>query len=288
MAAIPLDLLDRIRTLERQVRQLSGRANMRPALNRIRGPVAVGDGGFFAAYAPNGNLLFATGQWPNGRYGVSIRREGGPIALDSGADGSSDGMIRIRARDTTTIVMDDAYADRFLGRPWIPFPLHPTPYTTLDGTADWQFAFVGRYPAQNAVLVLSLSSWCSSGGQVRVNYAVGSGTPQTIDSWTATAGTWTSRTITHPLDGASWGSSILVQIEHRNSTSQGAIQTRLFTSYTRNTITPDEVPAPPTATPAEASDSAAPEPAPETAEPPAPGPGLRLVDEDGGTASAAA
>lgn len=244
MPYVPLDLLDRIAALERQVRQLTGRAHTRPALNQIRGPVTVGDGGFFAAYEPGGSLIFGTGDWGNGRYGVSIRRAEGPIALDCGAD-NGDGMIRLRARDQTTIVMDDAYADGLLGRPWIPFPLYPTPYQAHDGTDDWRTAFVGRSPAQNAVLRLTLSTYTSDGGELRCKLKAGEGAEQTVDSWTATAGVWTDHTITQPLDGAVWGTSVRIEIEHRNTVTTGGIQTWLFSSYTRNTISDDEVPAAP-------------------------------------------
>ncbi|GAU67692.1 hypothetical protein SSP35_05_02590 [Streptomyces sp. NBRC 110611] len=63
MAAIPLDLLDRIRTLERQVRELAGRAHMRPALNQINhGAVRIGEGGSLDVRAPNGTQVLGVGQ----------------------------------------------------------------------------------------------------------------------------------------------------------------------------------------------------------------------------------
>ncbi|XXZ50873.1 hypothetical protein AAGT00_22780 [Streptomyces cavourensis] len=46
MAIIPTDLLDRIRALERQVRELMGSANTTPALNSIAGgEVVIGERG---------------------------------------------------------------------------------------------------------------------------------------------------------------------------------------------------------------------------------------------------
>ena len=283
MPAIPQDVLDRIRALERAVRELTGRSQIRPALSEIlNGDVRIGEGGRLIAEAENGNVIFMTGQTSAGDWAVGMARETGEPALTVGDDVSTSGqMIRVWSRGGDVLVMDDAHAHRHLGRPWVPFPLHPTVYAAMESTTSFQLAHVGRYPAQNAVLELSLSSWCNAGGQVRVNYAVGGEEPQTIDQWSAAAGEWTSRSITYPLHRTVRGTSVLVQVEHRNTTSTNSgIQTRIFSSYTRNTFNADEAPDPP---PAAAPASAPTAPAwPTTTTPPpspAPVPGLRRIDD---------
>ena len=285
MPAIPQDLLDRIRALERAVQALTGRSQIRPALSQIlAGDVRIGEGGRIIAEAANGSVIFMTGQTSEGDWAVGLARETGEPALTVGDDVSTSGqMIRLWSRGGDVLVMDDAHAHRHLGRPWIPFPLHPTPYAALEGTTTFELAHVGRYPAQNAVLELSLSSWCNAGGEVRVNYAAGGETPRTIDQWSAAAGAWTPRTITYPLHRTMRGTSVLVQVEHRNTTSTNSgIQTRVFSSYTRNTASAAEVPDAPLA--AAASEPAAPAwppaaPPPSPAPAPAPAPGLRAVDD---------
>ncbi len=175
MAAVPQDILDRIRSLERQVRELTGRSQMRPALDKIlHGDITIGEGGQLFAETPGGQRTFIVGQTPQGDWGVGIGREDGTAALTVGDDVNDDAqMIRIWNRDRDSqnvIVMDDAYSDRFLGRPWIPFPMYPTANASMQGTTSWQYAWIGRMPAQNAVAVLNFSSIASAGGQARITY----------------------------------------------------------------------------------------------------------------------
>ncbi|MGC9541609.1 hypothetical protein [Streptomyces sp. UG1] len=260
MAAIPQDLLDRIRELERKVRELAGRSQIRPALTEVlHGDIIIGEGGQLIAQTPAGQRTFIVGQTPQGDWGVGIGRENGTAALTVGDDVATDRqMIRMWSRDRDSpdrvLVMDDFYSDRFLGRPWLPFPMYPTPNSAMQGTTSWQYAWIGRGPAQNAVAVLNFSTISSAGGEVRVNYARPGGTTQTLGTWTVPSGsTWLNKTITQPLDGAEWGQDVVFQIEHRNSSSTGAIETRMFSAYTRNTFTADEAPDVPTRTAAAAA-----------------------------------
>ncbi|CAM5491949.1 hypothetical protein SROCM77S_04011 [Streptomyces rochei] len=249
MAYVPQDLLDRVAALEREVRTLRGRAQMRPALNEIlNGDVRIGEGGRLIAEAANGNRVFMTGQDAEGDWAVGMARSvSGTAALTVGDEYNGSGagqMIRTWSRSGEVIMMDDAWCDWMLGRPWMPFPMYPTAIQGYEGGTGWGFAWVGRGPAQNAVLVLKFSTISSNGGQVRVNYVRGSDS-RTLGTWTIPSGsTWVDRTITQPLDGADWGEEVTIQIEHRNSTA-GAIETRVFACYTRNTFNAGEVPDPP-------------------------------------------
>lgn len=92
MAAVPLDLLDRIRELERQVRELAGRSQIRPAMDQVsKGYVRIGEGGAFGVFAPNGEQILGVGHWGNGEYGLSIRRQDGTPAM-SIRNGTDDKM----------------------------------------------------------------------------------------------------------------------------------------------------------------------------------------------------
>ncbi|MFH8345007.1 hypothetical protein [Streptomyces sp. NPDC018045] len=165
MAAIPLDLLDRIRALERQVRELSGRAQMRPALNTINhGTVTIGEGGQLRVQAPNGHDVFGTGQSPQGDWYVEMAREDGTPAVQVG-NNTFDGddvrqMVRLRSRSGDVIVMDDYYADGYLGRPWVPVPMSSAAYVT---GSEWRTTHVGRIQAQHAVLAASWSVYAPPG-----------------------------------------------------------------------------------------------------------------------------
>lgn len=262
MAFVPQDLLDRVAALEREVRTLRGRAQMRPALNQIlNGDVRIGEGGRLICEAPGGTRIFMTGQDSEGDWAVGMARSAdGSAALTVGDESQSGGagqMIRTWSRSGEVIMMDDAWCDWMLGRPWLPFPMHPTANQGMEGTTSWQFAWIGRFPAQNAVAVLRFSTISTAGGQVRVNYAPIGGTARTLGTWTIPSGsTWVDRTITQPLDDADWGDEVVFQIEHRNSASNGVIETRLFSAYTRNTFNADEVPTAPASVAAAADEPA--------------------------------
>lgn len=250
MAYVPQDLLDRVAALEREVRTLRGRAQMRPALNEIlNGDVRIGEGGRLICEAPGGNRIFMTGQTVEGDWAVGLARSlNGTVALTVGDEDNNTGagqMIRTWSRSGEVIMMDDAFCDWMLGRPWLPFPMYPTALQGYEGGTSWNYAWIGRGPAQNAVAVLKFSTISTEGGQVRVNYARGSSVT-TLGTWTIPGNsTWVDRTITQPLDGADWGEEVVFQIEHRNSVSGGVIETRMFASYTRNTFNAGEVPDPP-------------------------------------------
>ncbi|MEU7046031.1 hypothetical protein AB0A77_33945 [Streptomyces varsoviensis] len=111
MAAIPLDLLDRIRALERQVRELTGRAQMRPAMNQImRGDVSIGEGGSFSVTAPKSRTkIFGVGYWGEEEYGLSIRRQDGTSALTvrNGNDDGKPQPLRLYDSRGTEIWADD-------------------------------------------------------------------------------------------------------------------------------------------------------------------------------------
>ncbi|MCO6747874.1 hypothetical protein KQH21_06765 [Streptomyces sp. IpFD-1.1] len=259
MAFVPQDVLDRIAALEREVRQLRGRAQMRPALNQVlNGDVTIGEGGRLIVQDPDGTAVFSTGQTPGiGDYYTLMRRDTGDLAFAIGANSFEDDdapsqMVRTWSRDGSIILMDDYYSDEFLGRPWMPAQLHPTERQSYTGTS-YAAAWVGTTPAHNAVLYLRTSTYANAGGgQVRAVLTYG-GTETTLDEWDCPAGQWTSHTITHPLHGVRFLGSFSLSIDHRNKSTGQNCETRVWSAYTRNTFTEAEAPDPPPATVANAA-----------------------------------
>ncbi|MEW2573657.1 hypothetical protein [Streptomyces sp. NPDC047070] len=286
MAAVPQDLLDRVRALERQVRELTGRAQIRPALNQIlNGKVNIGEGGSLEVRGPNGELALRTGQWADGTYGTYLGRDDGTPAWTVGGSGTdTDNMVRMWARDpdspSRVMVMDDAFSDRFLGRPWIPIQLHPTERQSYDGTT-YQPAWAGSGPMFNAVARISLTTYANTGGgQVRVTMTPTGGTAQTVAEYDCPAGQWTNKVIEQPLHGVEFMGWVQWVVEHRNKSTGQNVETRLWHAYTRNTFTVDETPDTPTREP-NSGGAFAPATLSATDTPPAPPaePGLRRVDE---------
>lgn len=249
MTYVPQDVLDRIAALEREVRQLRGRAQMRPALNQVlNGDVVIGEGGRLIAEAPNGNRIFLTGQTPAGDWAVGIARPtDGTAALTVGDENASGAgqMIRIWNRDQDVrdvIVMDDAYSDRFLGRPWMPIGLYPTSRQSYTGTT-YDTAWWGASPAHNAVAVIVIFTYAGTGGgQVKVSMTPSGGTAQTLAEYDVAANTWTQRTIEAPLDGVEFLQTVVWDVSHRAKTSGQNVETRMYRAYTRNTFSASEAP----------------------------------------------
>ncbi|MFJ7258757.1 hypothetical protein ACIQV2_01090 [Streptomyces globosus] len=254
MAAIPLDLLDRIRALEREVRTLAGRANIRPALDQIlHGDITIGEGGQLIAQTPEGTATFKVGQTPQGDWGVFIRRASGTRALTVGDDIlEDDQMIRIWSRDKerpTPILMDDAFSDRFLGRPMLPIQLHPTERQNTALTT-YQPAWWGSGPATHAVAELELFTYANTGGgQVKVTMQPEGGTAVTVAEYDCAPGQWTNKFIQQPMHDVEFMQWVTWTVEHRNKEPNRDVETRLYSALYRHTYTPDEAPRVPTRPP---------------------------------------
>ncbi|GAA1977463.1 hypothetical protein [Kitasatospora viridis] len=88
MPEVPQTILDRISTIEDQLRQLTGRAQIRPALTQILGgDVSIGQGGRLIVTTPAGQQILYIGKQtpshPDGsdQQGLIVRREDGSVAL---------------------------------------------------------------------------------------------------------------------------------------------------------------------------------------------------------------
>ncbi|MFI1191534.1 hypothetical protein [Streptomyces californicus] len=241
MPFVPQDVLDRIAALEREVRQLRGRAQMRPALNQVlAGDVVIGEGGQLIAQTPGGQRTFIVGQTPQGDWGVGLGRESGTAALTVGDDvNSADAqMIRVWSRDGEVIVMDDAYADGFLGRPSMPIPMQSTAgqQTANTGTTT---AWTGATRLMNSVLYASFETYTPAGTTADVQFEDSDGV---IESWVAnTSNGWTFRQITKPVR-QTFMDHVNYRLKHSVRSGNGPIQTNCLGVYTRNAFTAAEAP----------------------------------------------
>ncbi|MDJ1136208.1 hypothetical protein [Streptomyces iconiensis] len=246
MAHVPRDLLDRLAKLEREVRTLRGRANIRPALDSVLGGnVVIGRGGQLIAQTPYDVRTFVVGQTADGDWGIGLGREDGSRALTVGDEAGTDAqMIRMFSRDAQVIVMDDAFSDRFLGRPWMPVPLYPTSAQVTSSTG-YLIGWRGAGPVHNAVAYLRLITYAGTGGgQVRVVMTPPDGTERVLAEYDAAPGTSTVRSITYPLDGLDYLDYASWRIDHRTK-GAGSVETDVIAAYTRNTFSADEAPTTP-------------------------------------------
>lgn len=179
MAIIPTDLLDRIRDLERQVRELMGSANRSPAMNQIGGDVIIGDAGRLRVRTPMGEDLLYLGRVQPDRengapqQGLLLRRDDGSLALtvltpDPGSTPVQ--PVRIFDRRGNTVFADDA--ERYgLARPYLAYPL-PGPTDTARwasaGTTDWTTLYRGTGIAQHPRLYCRIGVAGGAGSAVRL------------------------------------------------------------------------------------------------------------------------
>ncbi|MEV0440948.1 hypothetical protein AB0I84_09175 [Streptomyces spectabilis] len=240
MAAVPQDLLDRVRALERQVRELTGRAQMRPALDKIlHGDIVIGEGGRIIAQAPNGNRIFMTGQTPEGDWAVGMARETGQAALTVGDDVNTGGqMVRMFNRAGEVIVMDDAYADGYLGRPWVPIPCAPL----IQFSNDEEFAlYSGNMLTQHKVLRVNMQISGPSGTAAQVVMRIGN--TQYGPTWTLSSSA-TVRDINErvplPAGDFPYGREASVVMWARRTSGSGTCTLRVRGLWGVNTITEPE------------------------------------------------
>ncbi|MEV7089907.1 hypothetical protein AB0O07_29160 [Streptomyces sp. NPDC093085] len=179
MAIIPVDLLDRIRTLERQVRDLMGSANTRPAMNRITsGDVVIGDGGRLRVRTGDGDDLLYLGRVQPDRadetpqQGLLVRRDDGSLALTVWT-GAPDTLpvqaVQILDRKGHVVVADDAVRQG-LARPYVPYPL-PQPVAAerweSTGATGWTTLHRGAGLVQHARVHCRIATE-TTGGEAEV------------------------------------------------------------------------------------------------------------------------
>ncbi|MCC3776630.1 hypothetical protein [Streptomyces sp. UNOB3_S3] len=181
MAAIPLDILDRIRDLERQVRALMGSANTRPKMDEIQGGrVVIGDGGSLTVRTPEGKDLAYVGRVSpdreGGQYqqGFVVRRDDGSAAISVWTGDPKvmpDQPVQVYDRKGNVVVADDAMGQG-LAKPYVPYPM-PTPEdaTKWESTrsTSWTTLYNGNGIAQHPKLYCIVAiATAGNGGELRL------------------------------------------------------------------------------------------------------------------------
>ncbi|MFB8241989.1 hypothetical protein ACFC58_36190 [Kitasatospora purpeofusca] len=120
MPQVPYDILDRIRELEQQLRDLTGRSQIRPAMDRIlAGSVVVGEGGTFKVNNnAGGPQLYVGGISPlnpdgSPQRGLLVYRQDGSLALtitNMTANPADPQAIVVRDADGGTLLAEDVVA----------------------------------------------------------------------------------------------------------------------------------------------------------------------------------
>jgi hypothetical protein len=161
----PDTLMRRIAALERQMREL---------MASRRAESTTFGSGQLTVKTPGGTGLITTGQDSvSGRYQVAMRRDDGTVGLALSAQGSGeDDTAAILTRSGQRVLSDDAHADDWLGRPWIPVPMHAAVSFTAGA---WTTTHTGLWLAQHRVLHLQamLSAPVASTAQMRFTGSVG-------------------------------------------------------------------------------------------------------------------
>lgn len=130
----PTDLIDRLRTLERRIDELSGRVNIRPALNTIvGGSVTVKGGGTLVVQDSDGTNVFTIGNMApdvdgQPQQATLIRRMDGSLAFAVWTSATTGAQkVIICDKGSNAIFADDVNsAGGGLALPWIPMTLPVT------------------------------------------------------------------------------------------------------------------------------------------------------------------
>ncbi|CAL9487667.1 hypothetical protein ABZT26_09000 [Streptomyces sp. NPDC005395] len=180
MAIIPTDLLDRIRALERQVRELMGSANTTPAQNRIMGgEVVIGEQGRLRVRTSGDQDLLYLGRVQPDRgedepqQGFVVRRDDGSLALTvwtAAPDTLPVQPVQVIDRRGNVVLADDA-ALGGLARPYVPYPL-PGPAAAdrweSTGATDWTTLHRGPGIVQHPRLYCAVAAEGGAGAEVRL------------------------------------------------------------------------------------------------------------------------
>ncbi|GHJ26993.1 hypothetical protein TPA0910_14260 [Streptomyces hygroscopicus subsp. sporocinereus] len=273
MPYVPQDVLDRIGALEREVRLLRGRAQMRPALNQIsHGRVTIGEGGSLEVLAPDGTGLFGVGAFGSGwnhpdgspQQGVLMQREDGTTAFSVRAfpnadlGGAGTQAVSIWDRTGHQVISDDTTSGRGLGSPALPMPFQPLP---AGGESITNSSFVNCWfasvQAHNPVATVQLEFGAAPGStcEVKVQYRLAntsSWTDIATDSVSApsssSSAVYKTAWFTFPLHGADFEQLVFVRIQARQRSGTAGVICNCLGGYTRRTYSPDEVPDPPVPT----------------------------------------
>ncbi|WP_053649578.1 MULTISPECIES: hypothetical protein [unclassified Streptomyces] len=270
MPFVPQDLLDRISALEREVRQLRGRAQMRPRMDEIsNGRVVIAEGGSLEVLAPDGTGLFGVGAFstyfnhPDGsrQQGVIMQREDGTTAFsirafpDAELGGAGTQAVSIWDRSGHQVISDDTTSGRGIGSPALPVPFQPLPPANeVIETSSFVNCWFATIQAHNPVASLQLEFAAAPGAtcEIKVQYRVASEanwtdikTDSVAAPASATALVYKTAWYTFPLDRAEFEHVVFIRIQGRQKSGTGGVRVSCLGGFTRRTYGRDEIPEPP-------------------------------------------
>lgn len=227
MAAVnqPVNILDKIAELERQITELRGRVGLSSA-TVTRGTLAVQGGAEFGVKHPSGHNMFLVGRAPGyDIYQVSMRRSDGTIAWAVATDSVTlNQFVAHWDRAGNIIACDDPIAGEGLARPHLDIPMYP------GRAADWQSTTSPTFEtlwstqaeAQHPCLSWAIGAG-DNGASGEVRLRVGGVTISPTYTYTAGNPTTYSDDLPH---GAVMHSGAIVDIQARRTSGGGALYIR--------------------------------------------------------------
>ncbi|QNJ57632.1 hypothetical protein SEA_KEANU_26 [Streptomyces phage Keanu] len=179
----PTDLIDRIRALERQVSDLAGRVNIRPALNTIvGGSVTIKDGGSLLVQDTSGDNVLSIGRVSpdvdgEPQMATVIRRMDGSLAFAVWTAATTGIQpVRMYDRNSNIIIADEtSSAGGGLAIPYLPYNVpQPIQRSGWGTTASTTYAAVLRttspiaQPKMYIQVIQGAASGSTATGQLRV------------------------------------------------------------------------------------------------------------------------
>ncbi|MFE0651066.1 hypothetical protein ACFVZH_20995 [Streptomyces sp. NPDC059534] len=210
-------LMREIAALKRQMREL---------MASRRAETTTFGSGQLTVKTPSGTGLLTAGQDPvSERYQVAMRRDDGTVGLALSAQGPDESdTSAILTRSGQRILSDDPYADDWLGRPWIPVPMHASVAFTAGA---WATTHMGLWLAQHRVLHLQamLSAPVASTAQLRFTGTVGTdGAVSTLGPIATVSGGDTLiqyRATAADLGVVEYGDQITIRLEAQRTAGAG-------------------------------------------------------------------
>lgn len=218
MPNVPQDITDTIRDLQRQVRDLQGAVQTRPAMSVIKGgDVQILAGGSFRMMSVDGTLAQVwigriTPSHPDGseQRGILMYREDGSLAFSLYSSDTSPQALALRDKGGVTVLADDVGSGG-LARPYLStdawFGATESPaFTTNSATfvTLQNLPWIKQHPKITGHYLVKADTGVA--GEIRLVDDVGGVIAGPI---TVSAGAWTYGSATGPLAGSLYSSTYL-------------------------------------------------------------------------------
>lgn len=230
MPALPEDIIDRLRALERRIQQLYTAANSRPPLNKFTD-------GTLEVFPPGSDTpIFEVGQFTGQEYGIRLSRQTGQPVLDVYyGDGTATVVQPFRMHDAYghEIISDDVGTGG-LARPWLAMlPPQDTAPARWPQTTSTAWTTVARsqnplWQPKMRLLIATAASSTSVTGQVRVlvnsvQWGVTVNTGSNFD--------YTGPTVDPSTFNSMFGSMVTVEIQAMVTSGTGTVYAQTIAMY---------------------------------------------------------